>query len=134
MEKADSGVKCLLHFFCRRFSCPEADAERRLLMKCVPLWKKPVWLVVERISRMSFQHDRDAVREALRAVNLRDVAGVVETLHYRGRVNPSFWRNAFRLRLSGRRLQTIASECFRQAGLEPKAESEPATIAKQTGK
>ena len=96
--------------FCRRSAVPRDIAERQLLMRCVPMWKRPLWLLIEKRSPNAFSQDWIAIQEACRARSMKEILEVVEALHYRGKINPTFWRNQLNLRISGRRLQDIAKD------------------------
>jgi hypothetical protein len=97
-------------------------AERRLLLKSVPFWKRPFWYLVDRMDPYAFEADREAIREVARATTMDDVSAAMEALHYRGRTNPNVWRNSITLRISGNKLRAIARKCF---GSAPKAPLDP---------
>ena len=107
MEAAD-----LLSHFCRRFGGRLEGAERRLLLKSVPFWKRPLWWLVDRMDPYAFEADREAIRDAARATNMEDISAALETLQYRSRTNPNVWRNSVTLRISANKLRAIANKCF----------------------
>ncbi|HTI72220.1 MAG TPA: hypothetical protein VMF06_19750 [Candidatus Limnocylindria bacterium] len=98
--------------FSRLYGGSAEEAERRLLLKSIPIWKRPLWHGAEKWAPHAVEPDRDAIREATRATSVKEIALIVEALHYRGRTNPNFWRSQLGLRISGRKLQNIAKACF----------------------
>ena len=88
----------------------EAGAvERKLLLACVPAWKRPVWHLVYHHHPEIFQIDRWLVQAALRCTALTDVNRCVDDARYEGRRSPNFWRQSLGLQVSGRLLKAIAA-------------------------
>jgi hypothetical protein len=100
------------------FGWQEPKAERNLLLKCLPFWKRPLWILVETLVPSAFKHDREVIRDAGKATTMSEVAEAVDLLHYHGRFKSSFWRNSFGLRVSGRRLFELAKAHIPKRGLE----------------
>jgi hypothetical protein len=114
MKSETASVECLSKHLCGRFGCDAEEVEEKLLLRCIPWWKRPWWHLAARIASSAFEHDRLLIREVCGATSLHDVSIAIESSHYQRKINPSFWRNTLGLRVSGRRLHAIASQYFGQ--------------------
>ena len=101
--------------FCHRYGVPREGAERRLLMRCVPIWKRGIWYLMERLVPQAFEHDWEAIHESSQAGTMRDIVMAVQALRYRRRATPHFINSQLSIRISGRRLQKIAELCFEKS-------------------
>jgi hypothetical protein len=96
--------------------CDDESVVAHALLECVIPWKRPLYRIGRTLAPGAFEHDRDAVVDALNARSIAEVKQTVEMLHYRSRRTPSFWRDLFGLRVSGRRLMRLAGRVFRDSG------------------
>ena len=96
----------------RERQCSLDIAQRRLLFQSMPVWKRPIWQIVEWLNPSSFDHDRDVIREASLAKSIEEVKSSVDMLHYRGRRQARFCRDYLGFRISGRKLMRLAAKYF----------------------
>ena len=75
-------------------------------------WKRLLRFVISKFAVGAFDLDHAMIHDVCRCTTLNEVEESIDEAHYRGTINPNFWRQIFGLRVSGRKLFAIATECF----------------------
>jgi hypothetical protein len=96
------------HLYCAKTGLSPEPALQHLFRQCIPPWKRPVMALIHWFDPSAFQLDWSVIQEAAQATNPAEVETAVDLLHYRGRREPSFWRDFMGLRISGKRLLSLA--------------------------
>lgn len=98
------------HLYCAKTGLTSEPALQHLFRQCIPLWRRPVMALIHWFDPGAFQLDWSVIQEAAQATNHAEVETAVDSLHYRGRRELSFWRDFLGFRISGRRLLEIADD------------------------
>ena len=96
------------HLYCTHTGLAPEPALQHLFRQCIPLWRRPAMALIHWFDPAAFQLDWTVIQEAAMATNHTEVETAVDSLHYRGRRDLSFWRDFLGFRISGRRLLEVA--------------------------
>lgn len=98
--------------FCSRFACSEADYVRRVLGRC--LYRRAFFVrPVLRVLRPDFfQVDLDTIERVGDAENWGAFRAELAAFSSENRMRSGFFRNRFKIRISGNRLSQLAEELF----------------------
>jgi hypothetical protein len=108
----DSGRRVALRDVLADKSSQWADAfEQRLLLECMPSWKRPIAAILLRAWPKALKPDLEVMRDAGDAWNLDQVRAQVVELK-RPRSGWSLVRDGLSIRASGRRLVQVAANEF----------------------
>jgi hypothetical protein len=86
----------------------ETRFRERLLLDCMPAWKRPLAAIFLRISPSVLAPDLDAVRAAGESRSVAEVSVITRELHANPRSNGTMVRHFLGVRASGRRLRAVA--------------------------
>jgi len=105
----------LQNLFCERFGCSEEEYEEQAFKQCL-FWHARLLAPVLRLLHPSaFDCDLKFIRFLGAATDWREAKTDVNNFHVLNDGKPSFWREALRLRVSGRKASRMAHQLFLQA-------------------
>ena len=106
----------LLSCLTRQYGLSEEAAQRLLFRRGVGPWKWPlVWLLLRRRPEI-FRADREVLRFVAQTSNPSQFEDAIETIHTRLLTEQPFWRGTLGLRVSSKRLRSLAYGAFRESG------------------
>ena len=106
------------NLYCAKTGLESEPALQHLFRQCIPLWRRPVMALIHWFDPSTFQLDWSVIQEAALATNHTEVETAVDSLHYRGRRELSFWRDFLGFRISGRRLLEIADDLMTRLSVD----------------
>jgi hypothetical protein len=96
--------------FCERFGCSPSNYEQRALRKCLYPHAKIIAPLLHWIKPGCLERDLDFINYLGSAKNWQEVKAGFAALQYQDSTEPSFARNALRLRISGRKAAKLAAK------------------------
>ncbi len=106
------------HLYCAKTGLESEPALQHLFRQCVPLWRRPAMALIHWFDPAAFQLDWSVIQEAAQATNRAEVEMAVDSLHYRGRRDLSFWRDFMGFRISGKRLLEVADSLMARTAVD----------------
>jgi len=101
--------------FCERFRCSGAEYEKQAFRRCL-FWHTRLLAPALRLVRPSlFDWDMKFIRYLGAATDWQEAKTDVNNFHVLNDGKPSFWREALRLRVSGRKATKLAKQLFSEA-------------------
>ena len=98
--------------FARTFSLPPESFEREAFVRCVPPWYRPLAWALVRCWPAGFAQDWQVLQDVARATSLEEVRAFSGDFRGGIRHRHSLVRDRIGLRVSGRRLLTLARQVF----------------------
>jgi hypothetical protein len=102
------------HLFCERFGCPEAQYEERAFKRCLYWHARLLAPFLRFLSPDLFAQDLKFIRYLGAATDWQEAKTDVNNFHVFNEGKTIFWREAFRLRVSGRKASDLARELLVQ--------------------
>ena len=120
MTMPDSpSTRDLRSLFCERFKCLPSEFEERAFRKCLYLHARIIAPLLRWFNAGCFERDLLFIHYLGNAKNLHEVTAEIVALHDQD-LQPRFGRHAFRLRISGRKANQLASKLFRGNSAGPR--------------
>jgi hypothetical protein len=100
----------LQDLFCERFRCSEQEYEGQAFRLCLYWHARVLARALLFVNPDLFEFDFKFIRYLGAATNWHEVKTDVNNFYILNEGKPSFWREAFRLRVSGRKATKLARE------------------------
>ena len=100
----------LQHLFCERFGCSEEEFEERAFRRCLYWHARLLAPALRFLNPGLFESDFRFIRYLGAATDWQEAKTDVNNFHVLNDGKPSFWREALRLRVSGRKATKLARE------------------------
>ena len=101
--------------FCERFNCPLSEYEERAFREGLYFRAKVIAPVVLKLRPNFFAEDFKFIRYLGEAAGEREANTEVLTFHEANDAKPSLLRTGMKIRISGRKMSTLAHQLFSKA-------------------
>ncbi|MGH7969944.1 MAG: hypothetical protein ACREIC_14575 [Limisphaerales bacterium] len=98
--------------FCERFGCPEKEYEEQAFKRCLFWHARLLAPTLRFLHPAAFEYDLKFIRFLGAASDWQEAKTDVNNFHVLNDGKPSFWREALRLRVSGRKASRMAHQLF----------------------
>jgi hypothetical protein len=111
--------------FCERFSCSSEEFSDAVFRKCLYRHAAPLVTALGQSHSQLFEEDRRAIEQFGMSTTLDEVRDVLEDFQYVNLTNKHWLRTGLNLRVSGRRLYTLAQRLAAEGLLQSRPPSSP---------
>jgi hypothetical protein len=96
--------------FCARYESSQENFEQRVFWNAMHPEAKPVALLIRCLRPNFFASDLDCIRSIAAAESKQEVRAIINSLQYDPAFKKGFFRGFLRVRISGRRLMSLAAK------------------------